>query len=182
MSKKSNVREATMTEISLSPFQRRDNTLAGLVINGRWPDDMREWVHVMLVVTRLATVPGLLMGSEIFKAVAQLPDNPRPEAVGVIIDEGPAVSTGEELIDVEAALPNALMVLHPPNACTHSPGFRDTARGIVLLPGLPHVGMPHQAAWVEVEPDGTVAHLSTRLVADEVDDPDVAVLTLLLTA
>ena len=42
MSKKSNVREATMTEISLSPFQRRDNTLAGLVINGRWQDDMRN--------------------------------------------------------------------------------------------------------------------------------------------
>lgn len=171
-----------MSDISLSPFQRQDQTLAGLVVNGRWPEDMREWVHLMIVITRLATVPGLLVGSEVFKATTQLPENPRPEMVGVIIDEGPAISSGEEMMVDERLTPQALMVLHPPRVCQESPGYRDTARGTVLLPGLPHLGLCHHAAWVEVQPDGAIAHLSTRLIADEADDPDVAVLTQLLVA
>ncbi len=171
-----------MADIRLAPFHRGDMTLAGLVVSGRWPHEMREWVHLMLLVTRLATVPGLLPTSEIFRAVEQLPENPAPDSVGLIIDEGPAITTSDDLSAVDLSAPPALMVLHPPTSCPDSPGFHGTARGVVLLPGVPHLGMPHQAAWVEVEGDGTVAQIVTALVTDPAVDVDVAVLSNLLLA
>jgi hypothetical protein len=169
-----------MAEIRLSPFHRGDMTLAGLVVGGRWPHEMREWVHVMLLLTRLATTPGLLPMSEVFRAIEQLPDDPEPDTVGLILDEGPAVSTCDEISGIDLAAPPALLVLHPPNACPDSPGFHGTARGVVLLPGVPHLGLSHQAAWVEVEPDGTVARIATGLIDEPGVDVDVAVLANLL--
>lgn len=171
-----------MSEIRLAPFHREDMSLAGLLVNGRWPAEMREWVHLMLLVTRLATVPGLLQSSEIFRAVESLPENPPPNTVGLIVDEGPALSIGGdvEIAGSDLSAPPALMVLHPPSVCAPSPGFHDTACGVLLLPGVPHLGLAHQVAWVEVEADGTVARIVTQLVVDANADADVAVLSNLL--
>lgn len=169
-----------MADIRLAPFQRTDRSLAGLVISGRWPNELREWVHVMLLLTRLATSPGLVAASEIFTATDLVPDNPAQDAVGSILDLGPATDVG--VLAPERSAPTAALVLHPPGAAAQSPGYHDTATGALLLPGLPHIGLAHQVAWVEVEPDGTVAKLITALVTDTNTDPDVAVLSNLIAA
>jgi hypothetical protein len=52
----------------------------------------------------------------------------------------------------------------------------------VLLPGLPHLGLEHRAAWVEAELDGTVTRLVSQVGVDLSLDPDTAVLAMLLAA
>jgi hypothetical protein len=52
----------------------------------------------------------------------------------------------------------------------------------VLLPGLPHLGLEHRAAWVEAELDGTVTRLISQVGVDPAQDPDTAVLAMLLAA
>ena len=173
-----------MADIRLSPFQRTDKSLAGLVVSGRWPNELREWVHLMLLLTRLATTPGLVRTSEIFAATEDLPDTPTQDAVGTIMDRGPAhdIERAGQPDSANKAVPAAALVLHPPGVAHESPGFHGTATGALLLPGLPHIGLAHQAAWVEVEPDGTVARLATALITSPSTDPDVVVLTNLLAA
>ncbi|MEY5144878.1 MAG: hypothetical protein RL745_245 [Actinomycetota bacterium] len=173
-----------MADIRLSPFQRTDKSLAGLVVSGRWPNELREWVHLMLLLTRLATTPGLVRTSEIFTATEDLPDTPAHDAVGTIMDRGPAHNLDRSTSPDAAggAVPAAALVLHPPGAANESPGFHGTATGALLLPGLPQIGLAHQAAWVEVEPDGTVARLATALITNPSADPDVVVLSQLLVA
>jgi hypothetical protein len=56
------------------------------------------------------------------------------------------------------------------------------ASGCVLLPGLPHLGLEHRAAWVEAERDGTVTRLVSKVGVDPAQDPDTAVLAMLLAA
>ena len=56
------------------------------------------------------------------------------------------------------------------------------ASGCVLLPGLPHLGLEHRAAWVEAELDGTVTRLVSQVGVDPSLDPDTAVLAMLLAA
>ncbi|NBU31057.1 MAG: peptidase [Actinobacteria bacterium] len=168
-----------MSDIRLSPFQHDDHSLAGLVVSGRWPNELREWVQLMLLLTRLATTPGLLSASEIYAATDDLPEEPAADAVGVIMDRGPAHGVSAA---AASFTPTALLVLHPPGAALQSPGFHGTATGALLLPGLPHIGLQHQAAWVEVEPDGTVARLTTALIDEPARDADVAVLAQFLAA
>jgi len=52
----------------------------------------------------------------------------------------------------------------------------------VLLPGLPHLGLDHRAAWVQADRNGII----TRLVsADNIDpgtDADTAALAMLMAA
>jgi hypothetical protein len=52
----------------------------------------------------------------------------------------------------------------------------------VLLPGVPHLGLDHRAAWVEAEADGTVTKLLSRVGVDPREDPDIAVLATLCAA
>ena len=168
-----------MAEVGISPFMRHDLSLAGFVLQGRWPHLLREWVQVMTLAARLATVPGVLRHSEIFRATEDLPDDPQPGTVGLIIDQGPAATID---FDQHIAPPPALFVLHPPGQIAPSPGYADTAVGVMLLPGLPSVGMDHQAIWIEVESDGTLARLATASSVDTFDDPDLAVLSSLIAA
>ena len=52
----------------------------------------------------------------------------------------------------------------------------------MLLPGVPHLGLEHRAAWVEAEADGTVTKLLSRVGIDPREDPDLAVLASLFAA
>lgn len=135
---------------------------------------MREWVQVMKLAAQLATVPGILPRSEIFRATEELPDEPEPGTVGLIVNHGPALSVIRD--DERIAPPPALFVLHPPSETTTSPGYEATASGVLLLPGLPQLGLENQVVWVEVERDGTLARLVTASGVDPFADPDVAVL------
>jgi hypothetical protein len=79
--------------------------------------------------------------------------------------------------------PPALLMLHPPSETTPSlPECSGAASGCVLLPGLPHLGLEHRAAWVEAEADGTVTSMVSRVGVDPISHPDTAILAMLLAA
>ena len=52
-----------MSEVGLAPFMRRDMSLAGFVLQGRWPEALREWVQVLALAARLAAVADVTLVS-----------------------------------------------------------------------------------------------------------------------
>ncbi|QBJ98684.1 peptidase [Rhodococcus sp. ABRD24] len=169
--------------VRIAPFHASGD-LRGFVISGRWPGTTREWAQLLALAVRIASLPGLLPTSTVFGAREELPDDPAPGTVGLIIAEGPvlgasAVSPGR----FAEHQPSALMMLHPPAETVPSlPECAGAASGCVLLPGLPHLGLEHRAAWVEAEADGTVTSMISRVGIDPISDPDTAVLAMLLAA
>uniref|UniRef100_UPI0038B4860A peptidase n=1 Tax=Prescottella defluvii TaxID=1323361 RepID=UPI0038B4860A len=99
---------------------------------------------------------------------------PRPGRAGLLFAGGPgrggpAVPRGR----CAGPRPPALLVLHPPAETVPSlPECSGVASGCVLLPGLPHLGLDHRAAWVEAEADGTVTSMISRVGIDPISDPD----------
>ncbi|KAF0849598.1 peptidase [Nocardia caishijiensis] len=169
--------------IGFTPFQA-DGRLRGFVVSGRWPDTTKEWAQVLVLAVRVASLPGLLVTSTVFGVREELPDDPEPDTVGLVLAEGPVV--GEEAIEpgrFAEHVPPALLMLHPPSQTRPSlPECVGAASGCVLLPGVPHLGLEHRAAWAEAELDGTVTSLVSRVGMDLISDPDTAVLAMLLAA
>ncbi|TQF74758.1 peptidase [Rhodococcus spelaei] len=169
--------------IGVSPFHA-SGALRGFVISGRWPDTTKEWTQLLVLAVRVASLPGLLSTSTIFGAHEELPDDPAPDTVGLVLAEGPII--GESAVAPGCFAdhqPPALLVLHPPSETVPSlPECTGVASGCVLLPGLPYLGLDHRAAWVEAEADGTVTSMVSRVRLDPACDPDTAVLAMLLTA
>ena len=58
----------------------------------------------------------------------------------------------------------------------------ETASGCLFLPGLPHLGLEHRAAWIEADAEGTVTRLSSKVGVDPMSDADTAALSALLAA
>ena len=169
--------------IGLAAFHTA-GALRGFVVSGRWPETTREWAQVLALTVRVASLPGLLPTSTVFGAKEELPEDPEPGTVGLLVAEGPVIGAGavtpERFADRQ---PSALIMLHPPSETTPTlPENSGAASGCVLLPGLPHLGLDHRAAWVEAEPDGTVTSLVSRVGVDPGSDPDTAVLAMLLAA
>ncbi|MFE3290681.1 peptidase [Rhodococcus sp. NPDC059234] len=169
--------------IGVSPFHA-SGALRGFVISGRWPDTTREWTQLLVLAVRVASLPGLLSTSTVFGAHEELPDDPPPDTVGLVLAEGPII--GESAVTPGCFAdhqPPALLVLHPPSETVPSlPECTGAASGCVLLPGLPYLGLDHRAAWVEAEADGTVTSMVSRVRLDPACDPDTAILAMLLTA
>ncbi|MBF6102119.1 peptidase [Nocardia cyriacigeorgica] len=169
--------------IGVTPFQAR-GSLRGFVISGRWPDTTKEWAQLLVLAVRVASLPGLLSTSTVFGAREDLPDDPEPGTVGMVVAEGPVL--GESAVTpgkFAEHVPAALLMLHPPSETNPSlPECNGAASGCVLLPGLPHLGLEHRAAWAEAELDGTVTSLVSRVGLDPISDPDTAVLAMLLAA
>ncbi|AOW93824.1 peptidase [Rhodococcus sp. WMMA185] len=169
--------------IGISPFQA-EGTLRGFVISGRWPDTTKEWAQLLALAVRVASVPGLLHTTTVFGAHEDLPEEPAPETVGLVVAEGPVL--GESALEpgrFAEHQPPALIMLHPPSETTPSlPECTGAASGCILLPGLPHLGLEHRAAWVEAEADGTVTSMVSRVGIDPISDPDTAVLAMLLAS
>jgi hypothetical protein len=138
----------------------------------------------LALAVQIASMPGLLATSTVFGAREELPDDPAPGTVGLILSEGPVV--GEMAVTPgRFALhqPPAILMLHPPSETTPTlPECAGAASGCVLLPGLPHLGLDHRAAWVEAESDGTVTSMVSRVGLDPISDPDTAVLAMLLAS
>ncbi|MFG1790832.1 peptidase [Nocardia sp. NPDC049149] len=169
--------------IGITPFHAR-GSLRGFVISGRWPDTTKEWAQVLVLAVRVATLPGLLSTSTVFGVREELPDDPAPDMVGLVMAEG-TVLGAEALTPGRFAdhVPAALLMLHPPSETRPSlPECAGAASGCVLLPGVPHLGLEHRAAWAEAESDGTVTSLVSRVGLDPISDPDTAVLAMLLAA
>lgn len=170
--------------IQASPFHRRDLSLAGFVLSGRWPDTTKEWAQLLALAVRLAAVPGMVRSTAIFRAVEDVPEDPQPGTIGLVRDEGPVLIDGG-LTPGQFVHPSppALFVLHPPTEHTsRSPDARDAAAGCIFLPGIPHLGLDHRAAWVEVESDGTINKLVSASDVEPMSDPDLAVLATLCIA
>lgn len=169
--------------IEIAPLHAR-GALQGFVISGRWPDSTKEWTQLLKAAVRVASVPGLLPTTTVFGVREEMPENPPPDTVGLVLAEGPVV--GESAITpghFADRQPPALLLLHPPSETTPSlPECDGAASGCVLLPGIPHLGLEHRAAWVEAEPDGTVTTLVSRVGVDPISHPDTAILAMLLTA
>lgn len=169
--------------IGVSPFHSR-GALKGFVISGRWPDSTKEWAQLLMVAVRVASLPGLLSTTTVFGAREELPDEPEPGTVGLVLAEGTVF--GESAIQpgyFADHQPPALLMLHPPSETTPSlPECTGAASGCVLLPGLPYLGLEHRAAWVEAEADGTITSMVSRVGVDPISHPDTAILAMLLAA
>ncbi len=169
--------------IGVSPFHAA-GLLRGFVVSGRWPDTTKEWAQFLALAVQVASMPGLLATSTVFGVREDLPDDPEPGTVGLVLADGPVV--GETAVTPGRYAhhqPAAILMLHPPSETT--PSLREcagAASGCVLLPGLPHLGLDHRAAWVEAESDGTVTSLRSRVGLDPISDPDTAVLAMLLAS
>lgn len=159
-------------------------SLRGFVVSGRWPDSTREWAQFLTLAVRIATVPGLLPTTTVFRAADEIPDDPQPGTVGVVASAGPVLGDGAPAPgQFQDPTPTALVLLHPPaETRPSSPEVVGAASGCVLLPGLPHLGLDHRAAWVEAEPNGTITRLVSQVGVDPANDPDTAVLAMLLAA
>lgn len=169
--------------VEIAPFHS-GGTLKGFVVSGRWPDSTKEWAQLLIVAVRVASLPGLLSTTTVFGVREELPEMPEPGTVGLVLAEGPVV--GESAIRpgfFANHQPPALLMLHPPSETTPSlPECAGAASGCVLLPGIPHLGLEHRAAWVEAEADGTITSMVSRVGLDPISHPDTAILAMLLAA
>ena len=173
-----------MPQVQVSPFHRRDFSLAGLLLHGRWPDTVSEWSQVLVLSVRIAAVPGTVPTSEVFRARDDLDVAAVGEPVGALICEGPAV--GDHAVEpgqFSGSVPPALMVLHPPSETVPDLDEDDgAASGCLFLPGIPELGLEHRATWVQADSDGHVSKLVSAGSVDPMQDPDLAVLSALLAA
>ena len=169
--------------VRVAPFHS-GGALKGFVVSGRWPDSTKEWAQLLTVAVRVASLPGLLSTTTIFGVREELPERPHPGTVGLVLAEGPVVgATAVPPGYFADHQPPALLMLHPPSETTPSlPECAGAASGCVLLPGLPHLGLDHRAAWVEAEADGTITSIVSRVGLDPITHPDTAILAMLLAA
>lgn len=169
--------------VGVAPFHAHGD-LSGFVISGRWPESTREWAQLLALAVRVASLPGLRIVRELLARAEHRRRRQQPGTVGLIIAEGPVL--GEQALSpgrFAGHQPPALLMLHPPAETVPSlPECTGAASGCVLLPGLPHLGLEHRAAWVEAEADGTVTSMVSRVGIDPISDPDTAVLAMLLAA
>jgi hypothetical protein len=175
---------ASQRRVEVAAFHDGARCLSGFVVSGRWPESTREWAQFLALAVRLAAVPGLVPTTTVYCAVEDVPDDPQPGTVGLVTLAGPVMGTGAPRPgQFSAVAPPALILLHPPGESRpSSPEVVGAASGCVLLPGLPHLGLDHRAAWVEAELDGTVTRLVSQVGVDPALDPDTAILAMLLAA
>ncbi len=172
-------------KVEISPLHRPDRGLAGFLLTGRWPDSTREWIQFLTLAVRLAAVPGMVPTTSVYRSSDDRPDAPSvPNLVGVVELAGRVITDDPAQRPVPGSdVPAALVLLHPPDeTATRTPEAERPASGCVLLPGVPYLGLDHRAAWVEAEADGTVTRLVSAQGIDPSQDPDTAVLALLLAA
>ncbi|MGL6234543.1 MAG: peptidase [Segniliparus sp.] len=162
-----------------------EGALRGFLVSGRWPENTKEWLRLLTIAVKMASVPGLLQTTTVFGAREERPEEAEvPNAVGLLVAEGSLLGNGALVPGSLAELrPPALLLLHPPSETTPSlPECEGAASGCLLLPGLPHLGLEHRAAWVEAGRDGSVTSIVSRTGERALDDPDAAVLAMLLAA
>jgi hypothetical protein len=170
------------SSIEVAPLQS-DGALYGFLLSGRWPEDTVEWAKFLVLAVQMAAVPGLLPLSTVFRVREELPDEPHAGAVGIVVAEGQLIGQHPlrpgQFADVQ---PPGLIVLHPPSSTLASVPEYEVASGCVFLPGLPHLGLDHRAAWVEADVEGTVTQLVSRNGVDPQSNADTAALAMLLAA
>ncbi|ADU49318.1 hypothetical protein [Intrasporangium calvum] len=170
-------------KVEVAPIQS-NGVLRGFLIVGRWPEDTVEWTQVLLLAVRMAAVPHMLPhGSTVFRVLEEVPAHAPEHSVGLVLAEG-QFAGAHPLRPGQFAdpLPAGLAVLHPPSSTLASLPEYETASGCLLLPGLPHLGLAHRAAWIEADRRGTVTRLAAVEGIDPDNDVDTAALSLLLAS
>ena len=169
-------------KVEVAPLQSR-GALHGFMVLGRWPANTVEWAKFLVLAVQMAAVPGLLRTSTVFRVREELPDQPEPNVIGLVVAEGQFIGP-HPLQPGQFAehQPPGLLVLHPPSATLATTGDYEVASGCVFLPGLPHLGLDHRAAWVEADREGTVTQLISRSGIDPYGNADTAALAMLLAA
>ena len=170
------------SSIEVAPLQA-DGSLYGFMLLGRWPNDTVEWARFLVLAVQMAAVPGLLPTSTVFRVREELPEEPHPGAIGLVVAEGQLL--GDHPLrpgHFAAYQPPGLIVLHPPSSTLSSVPEYQVASGCVFLPGLPYLGLDHRAAWVEADVDGTVTQLISKVGIDPQVNADTAALAMLLAA
>lgn len=127
--------------IGVSPFHSR-GALKGFVISGRWPDSTKEWAQLLMVAVRVASLPGLLSTTTVFGAREELPDEPEPGTVGLVLAEGTVF--GESAIqpgyfaDHQPCIADAASTLgdHAVAAGMHRGGVRVRAAAGITVSGI----------------------------------------------
>src|SRR3954451_17536600 len=102
--------------IEVAPLQSH-GSLYGFMLIGRWPDDTVEGAEFLVLAVRMAAGPGLLAVRPVFRVREQLPEDPQPGAVGLVVAEGSLV--GDNPLrpgQFAEATPPGLLVLHPPES------------------------------------------------------------------
>lgn len=174
--------EGQPRSIEVSPLQSK-GSLYGFLLSGRWPQDMVEWAKFLVLAVQMAAVPGLLRTSTVFRVREELPDQPQPGAIGLVVAEGQLIGDSPlQPGQFAGHTPPGLLVLHPPCSTLSSVPEYEVASGCVFLPGLPHLGLDHRAAWVEADVDGTVTQLVSKVGIDPQGNADTAALAMLLAA
>ena len=75
------MRHADEHSVEVSPFHA-EGLLSGFLVSGRWPASTVEWARFLLLAVRVASVPGMLPTSTVFRVREELPDDPAPGTVG----------------------------------------------------------------------------------------------------
>ena len=168
--------------IEVAPLQS-EGSLYGFMLIGRWPHDTVEWAKFLVLAVQMAAVPGLLPVSTVFRVREELPEQPQPGAVGLVVAEGQLMGD-HPLRPGSSRIPSRRdwsCCTRRRARCASVPDY-DVASGCVFLPGLPHLGLDHRAAWVEADVEGTVTQLVSKVGIDPQGDADTAALAMLLAA
>ena len=96
------MREPDELSVEVSPFHA-EGLLSGFLVSGRWPASTVEWARFLLLAVRVASVPGMLHTSTVFRVKEELPDDPAPGTVGLVIAEG----TPEQVAALPESEPSA---------------------------------------------------------------------------
>src|SRR5688500_20329017 len=78
------------SSIEVAPLQA-DGSLYGFMLIGRWPHDTVEWAKFLVLAVQMAAVPGLLPVITVFLVREELPEQPQPGAVVLVVDTGQLV-------------------------------------------------------------------------------------------
>ena len=99
--------------IEVAPLQS-EGSLYGFMLINRWPHDTVEWAKFLVLAVQMAAVPGLLPASTVFRVREELPEQPQPGAVGLVVAEG--LLMGDHPLQpgqFAAYTPPGLIVLYP---------------------------------------------------------------------
>src|ERR1700712_1280306 len=177
------VTDAATPSVQISALESA-GALSGVLGYGGGAESTLEWVKFLIIAVRCASVPGLLPVTTVFRVREELPDEPQPGTVGLVLAEGTLI--GERALapgQFADPQPSGLLVLHPPSETRPSlPEYDGVASGCVLLPALPHLGLDHRAGWAEADHTGAVTSMRGRAGINPMDDADTAVLAMLLAA
>lgn len=121
--------------VEVAPLQSK-GLLYGFLLSGRWPQDTVEWAKFLVLAVQMAAVPGLVRTSTVFRVCEELPDQPQPGAVGLVVAEGQLIGESPlrpgRFADHQ---PPGLIVLHPPSSTLSSVPEYEVASGCLFLPG-----------------------------------------------